>query len=59
MPAGQQRKVFCWSSLILPAVNLTACKRLFSLGCVLHTDGAVLQGQQALDWHGLELDMRE
>ena len=24
-------------------VNTTACKRLFSLGCVPHTDGAVLQ----------------
>ena len=25
-------------------MNTTACKRLFSLGCVAHTDGAVLQG---------------
>ena len=25
-------------------VNATACKRLFSLGCVPHTDGAVFQG---------------
>ena len=24
-------------------VNMTACKRLFSLGCVAHTDGAVFQ----------------
>ena len=24
-------------------VNTTACKRLFSLGCVPHTDGAVFQ----------------
>ena len=25
-------------------MNTTACKRLFSLGCVPHTDGAVFQG---------------
>ena len=25
-------------------MNTTACKRLFSLGCVAHTDGAVFQG---------------
>ena len=25
------------------SVNTTACKRLFSLGCVPHTDGAVCQ----------------
>ena len=28
---------------ILRMVNTTACKRLFSLGCVPHTDGAVFQ----------------
>ena len=34
-----------WEALGLRAapVNTTACKRLFSLGCVPHTDGAVLQ----------------
>ena len=35
---------------IVPAevvVNTTACKRLFSLGCVAHTDGAVLQAAAA------------
>ena len=26
-------------------MNTTACKRLFSLGCVAHTDAAVLQGR--------------
>ena len=32
------------SPWVLPnGVNTTACKRLFSLGCVPHTDGAVLQ----------------
>ena len=28
-------------------VNTTACKRLLSLGCVAHTDGAVLQACRA------------
>ena len=28
---------------IFAQVNTTACKRLFSLGCVAHTDGAVFQ----------------
>ena len=28
---------------VLEQVNTTACKRLFSLGCVAHTDGAVFQ----------------
>jgi len=31
-------------SLVSEQVHTTACKRLFSLGCVLHTDGAVFQG---------------
>ena len=26
-------------------MNTTACKRLFSLGCVAHTDGAVFQAK--------------
>ena len=29
-------------------MNTTACKRLFSLGCVPHTDGAVFQGDVLL-----------
>ena len=28
-------------------VHTTACKRLSSLGCVPHTDGAVLQGRHS------------
>ena len=31
-------------------VNTTACKRLFSLGCVAHTDGAVFQMYTATYW---------
>ena len=31
------------ATIALCSVNTTACKRLFSLGCVVHTDGAVLQ----------------
>ena len=36
--------------LYLPpsAVNTTACKRPFSLGCVAHTDGAALQYETAV-----------
>ena len=29
-------------------VNMTACKRLFSLGCVAHTDGACVPGSRTM-----------
>ena len=38
--------VFCTGQ-----VNTAACKRLFSLGCVAHTDGAVFQ-------HGMRMTKR-